>query len=308
MQRLRLEELEHPSGRDCVTLGNFDGVHLGHQRLVAAVLAAARANAGRAVVATFDPHPTRILGRRPAPASLMSFEQKAEALESLGVERLVTVPFDRRLAAMDAESFARDVLRGRLGAGTVVIGKGFRFGRGRGGDADVLRRIGLGVVEVDPELEGRQPISSTRIRAAVAEGDVEGARRMLGRPFATDGLVVTGDRRGRALGLPTANVDPENEAVPARGVYAARCRIRELLGWGTPLKAVVNVGERPTFAGSGRRIEAHLLGFEADIYGRRLRIEYHARLREERRFESARALVEQVREDAARASELLENA
>jgi len=223
------------------------------------------------------------------------------------VSRLVVLPFDAELARIDADDFATGVLRERLGARVIVVGRGFRFGRGRRGDVAALRKAAIEVVEIAPLMEEGEPVSSTRIRAAVAAGDVALAHQLLGRPFANDGSVVAGDRRGRALGIPTANVVAENEALPAEGVYAARCRLFDAGEWGPHVDAVVNVGRQPTFGGREQRVEAHLLGFEGEIYGRRLRIEYHARLRSQRRFEDAAALVAQVHEDIARARRLLEN-
>jgi riboflavin kinase/FMN adenylyltransferase len=307
MEQLRLEDLARGRAQDAVTLGNFDGVHRGHQRLVQRVVSEARKGSGRVVVATFEPHPARVLDPSRAPVALMTLAQKAEALEALGVSRLVVLPFDAELARIDADDFARGILRERVGARLIVVGRGFRFGRGRRGDAASLRQASLEVVEVEPLMEDGEPVSSTRIRTAVAAGEVALAQRLLGRPFAHDGSVVAGNGRGRGLGIPTANLVPENEARPADGVYAARCRLFEDGRWGPRVAAVTNVGRQPTFGGVERRIEAHLLEFEGDLYGRRLRIEYHARLREPHRFENAVALVGQVREDVARARRLLEN-
>jgi len=307
MEQLRLEDRAGERAQDAVTLGNFDGVHRGHQLLVEKVVREAGRGAGRAVVATFEPHPARVLDPPRAPVALMTLAQKAETLEALGVGRLVVLPFDAELARIDADDFARGILRERLGARVIVVGRGFRFGSGRRGDVAALRKAALEVVEIAPVMEDGEPVSSTRVRAAVAAGDVDLAHRLLGRPFANDGSVVAGDRRGRALGIPTANLVAENEALPGDGVYAARCRLFDAGRWGPRVSAVVNVGGQPTFGGQERRVEAHLLELEGEIYGRRLRIEYHARLRSQRRFEDAAALLGQVREDIARARRLLEN-
>jgi riboflavin kinase/FMN adenylyltransferase len=286
-----------------VAVGNFDGVHRGHQALVAAAVARSREGGGPAVVLTFDPHPARVLRPQAAPAALTTLAQKEELVAALGIDRLVVVPFDARLAALSPEAFAREVLQQALGARHVVVGESFRFGKGREGDPRRLEALGAGlgfaVEVVPPVLEGGRPISSSRVREALARGDVAEARRLLGRDYFVDGEVVRGDGRGRSIGVPTANLAPERQILPANGVYAARCRPGEL-GWHT---AAVNVGERPTFGGGRVRLEAHLLDFDGDLYGSRLRVAFHERLRGEQRFEGKDALVAQIRKDidAARA-------
>jgi riboflavin kinase / FMN adenylyltransferase len=287
-----------------VTVGNFDGVHRGHQALVQAVVQAARAFAGTAVALTFDPHPSRVLSPDRAPASLMTLDQKAEALSGLGIDRVVALPFSEKAAAASPEEFAREVLRGALGAEAVVVGTNFRFGRGRSGDLDRLQGLGeaLGfrVDGVAPVIHEGAPISSTRIREALARGAVAPAAEMLGRPYFVDGVVGRGDGRGRTLGIPTANLEPVNEILPARGVYAGEVSLAGV-AWG----AVVNVGRRPTFGGTRTTLEAHLLGFEGDLYGGRLRLAFRERLREERRFPGPEELVAQIHQDVARARALL---
>ena len=284
-----------------VAVGNFDGVHRGHQALVAAAVTRARAAGEAAVVLTFDPHPAAVLRPQAAPAALTTLAQKEELLAALGVDRLVVVPFDRRLAGLAPEAFATEVLEQAVGARHVVVGESFRFGRGRAGDPQGLvelgRTRGFGVEVVPPVMEEGQPISSSRVREALAGGRVDEALRLLGRAYFVDGLVERGDGRGRTLGIPTANLAPEPQILPARGVYAARCA----LGDGSLQAAVVNVGERPTFGGGRVRLEAHLIGFEGDLYGSRLRVAFHERLRDEQRFANAEALVAQIRADVAAA-------
>jgi riboflavin kinase / FMN adenylyltransferase len=292
-------------GPSIASLGNFDGVHRGHQALVAEVVQRARAKGALAVVATFDPHPATILRPGHAPLVLMSLEQKAEALDGLGVDRLAVLRFDLELAGLSGEEFALRILRDGLHAETIVVGAGFRFGRGRSGGTGLLRGLGFEVVEREPELQAGSPVSSTRVRDALARGDVGAASDLLGRPFANDGVVVQGDRRGRELGFPTANLAAENAAVPAAGVYACWCRVGGRDGFGARHAGVVHVGQRPTFAQEERRLEAHLLDFSGDLYGSRLRVEYVARLRGVRRFENVAALVAQVGEDVQGARELL---
>jgi riboflavin kinase/FMN adenylyltransferase len=304
MERERLGSggAPHP-GPASVAVGNFDGVHRGHQALVAAAVSRSRATGGSAVVLTFDPHPARVLRPQAAPAALTTLAQKEELVAALGIDRLVVVPFDARLAALSAEVFAREVLQQALGARHVVVGESFRFGRGREGDPRRLEALGASLgfaVEVVPPLvEGGLPISSSRVREALERGDVGEARKLLGRDYFVDGEVVRGDGRGRTIGVPTANLAPEEQILPTHGVYAARCRP----GAGAWHAAAVNVGERPTFGGGRVRLEAHLVDFEGDLYGARLRVAFHERLRGEQRFESTDALVAQIRRDieAARA-------
>jgi riboflavin kinase/FMN adenylyltransferase len=289
-----------------VALGNFDGVHRGHQALVALVVADRSAPSA---VLTFDPHPARVLNPAQAPSALMTLDQKAEALEALGVERLVVVPFTPAFARTSAEDFARVVLRGTLGALRVVVGEGFRFGHGRSGDVAALAaaggRLGFVVRSLPPVLEGGAPISSSRIRELLTRGEVEGAARLLGRSYAVDGTVVPGAGRGRGLGIPTANLAVQNETLPAEGVYACRFLLRGEAGGRA---AVANLGRRPTFGGGLPALEAHLLDFAGDLYGREARVEFVERLRGERAFPDAAALVQQVRRDAEAARAVLEKA
>jgi riboflavin kinase/FMN adenylyltransferase len=305
MERVRLEpggarERAHGSA---VAVGNFDGVHRGHQALVVAAVSRARTAGEAAVVLTFDPHPAAVLRPHAAPAALTTLAQKEELVAALGVDRLVVVPFDARLAALAPEAFATEVLQQSVGARHVVVGESFRFGRGRAGDPRALEELGrtrgFGVEVVPPVMEEGRPISSSRVREALAGGRVDDAQRLLGHPYFVDGVVVRGDARGRTLGFPTANLSPEPQILPARGVYAAQCRLAD----GNERPAVVNVGERPTFGGGRVTLEAHLIGFDGDLYDARLRVSFRHFLRAEQRFASAEALVAQIRADvdAARA-------
>jgi riboflavin kinase/FMN adenylyltransferase len=306
MQQLRLG-VHAPLGwpEPCVAIGNFDGVHRGHQTLVTAAVARARECGGTAVVLTFDPHPARVLAPERAPGSLTTLGQKAELLAGLGADVLAVLPFDEALARLAPAEFVRAVLAGSLRARRVFVGVGFRFGHRQSGDVAALAALGGGhgfmLEAIAPVLEGGEPISSSRVRDALARGDVEGARALLGRAYFIDGLVVAGDRRGRTIGVPTANLASENEVVPARGVYAARCRVAT----DRSHAAVVNVGERPTFGGAATTIEAHLLDFDGELYGSSLRLTFEHRLREERRFPGVEALVTQIGHDIARARTLL---
>jgi riboflavin kinase/FMN adenylyltransferase len=293
--------------RPVVAVGNFDGVHRGHQALVAAAVAAAHARGGTSVVLTFDPHPARVLAPEAAPSALMTLDQKAAALFALGIGALAVLPFTREVAAATPEEFASGVLRDAVGAESVVVGTNFRFGRARAGDVATLRgvgeRLGFDVIEVAPVIAAGGTVSSSRIREALARGDVGEANALLGRPHCVFGEVVRGDGRGRTIGIPTANVKPDNETLPALGVYAAWTFVD---GGPPACPAVVNVGRRPTFGGGGAlSIEAHILDFSADLYGRRLAVSFVSRLRGEQAFSGPDALVAQIRDDVTAARDVL---
>jgi riboflavin kinase/FMN adenylyltransferase len=306
MERLRLGSGTTAVGsQSAVAIGNFDGVHRGHQALVAAAVARAEQARGSAVVLTFDPHPARVLRPEAAPAVLTTLAQKEELVAALGIDRLVALEFDARVAALAPEAFARDVLAGALGAHHAVVGESFRFGHDRKGDARSLEALGaslgFSVQVVPPLVHAGRPVSSSRVREALVAGDVREAEALLGRPYALDARVVRGDARGRGLGFPTANLANEGQLVPARGVYAGRCEVPGGDVW----PAVVNVGERPTFGGTGVVVEAHLLDFEGDLYDARVRLSFLGRLRDERRFASKDELVARIQEDVREARALL---
>jgi riboflavin kinase / FMN adenylyltransferase len=306
----RLDTLEPRATAPCAAaIGNFDGVHRGHARLVAETVAAARKLGGRSVVLTFDPHPARVLSPESAPSSLLTLAQKAEILGGLGVDTLAVLPFTLGVAALEAESFARDVLGSCLGASALVVGDNFRFGRGRTGDSALLSelgvRLGWTVATIGPVTHLGERISSTRVRRALAEGDVATAAELLGRRFFVDGVVEAGDGRGRGLGFPTANVATANETLPGSGVYA--CLFAA--GGEPPREAVANLGTRPTFeGGAGQLLEVHVLDTDRDLYGRAVRTTFVARLRAEQRFPDADTLAHQIAEDVARAREVLADA
>lgn len=309
MEIVRLDTLSRRQWpAPAATVGNFDGVHRGHQALVSAAVAGARAGAGTAVVLTFDPHPSRVLSPHRAPSALMSLEQKAEVLGTLGVDVLAVLPFTAELSKQTPEEFARLVIAEALGARLVVVGSTFRFGRGRAGDLAQLRKLGraLGfeVQGLEPLLHEGAPISSSRVREALSRGAVEAVPPLLGRRYFVDGIVVRGAGRGRSLGIPTANLEVLNETIPGGGVYACWARVEG----GAPLRAVVNVGRRPTFGGGELTVEAHLIDFGADLYRRRLRLEFEARLREERAFSGPETLRAQILRDVAEAGRLLAKA
>jgi riboflavin kinase / FMN adenylyltransferase len=266
------------AGDRAVAIGTFDGVHLGHRRVIEGALAAGP----QAAVVTFDPHPRVALGNRVELISTL--ERRLELIESLGVGETLVVPFTPDLSLATPEEFARSTLE-PLGARVVVAGANFRFGRGRSGDLDLLGRLGFDARPV-PLVEG---VSSSRIRQLVVAGEVGRAAKLLGRPVEVEGIVVAGEARGGTLGFPTANLAvPSELLVPAFGIYAG-----EALGQ----RAATSIGVNPHYGGEERRIEAFLLDYEGDLYGRRLVIELWERLREERAFDSERELIEQIAHD-----------
>jgi riboflavin kinase/FMN adenylyltransferase len=272
---------ELPEERRAVAVGTFDGVHRGHRR----VIDAARTAGLRTTVVTFDPHPRTVLHGRVE--LLSTLERRLELLEEAGVEDVLVLRFDERLAALSAHDFAERMLRG-IGAETVAAGGTFRFGHGREGDLDLLEQLGFDVRRV-PLAEN---VSSSRIRELVHAGETEHAAALLGRPTEVEGIVVQGDGRGRELGFPTANLDvAEGLLVPPDGVYA---------GWSRDTRAAVSIGTNPHFDGVERRVEAHLLDFEGDLYGERLVVEVWGRIREQRRFDSLEELVAAIGDDVER--------
>jgi riboflavin kinase/FMN adenylyltransferase len=297
--------------RPVVTIGNFDGIHLGHQAILRTVVARARALSGDAVVYTFDPHPRKVLRPDSAPALLTTLEQRLELLEAAEVDAVVLEPFSAEFARTAPDAFVRECLHARLRPVEVYVGYDFHFGRDREGSMRLLTELGprLGfAVTIIPEItvdEG--DVNSTRIRRLLADGDAELAGRMLGRAYSVRGVIVRGDARGRELGFPTANLAPENEVLPAAGVYTGRLRVLDADDprAGAWLRVVTNVGLRPTFQGETLRAEAHVIDWSGDLYGRRVEISFLRRLREEKRFDGVAALRAQIAEDVARARELL---
>jgi riboflavin kinase/FMN adenylyltransferase len=285
-----------------VALGNFDGVHLGHQEVLRRAVEEGRRRGMKVVAATFHPHPRAILGAGDPPKLLTPVELRSEMLLAHGVDEVWVIPFDLALSRKTPEQFIKDVLIGEGGAGVVVVGKNFRFGyQAAGHFGDLLRLMrgaggtAVGVQVCEGGMEGG--ISSTRIRALISGGEVTEAAGLLGRPYVLRGEVVLGDKRGTSIGFPTANVQPDAEAViPARGVYAGFVSFGEKL-----YAACTNVGVAPTFARTESRVEAHLLDFEGDLYGRIVDVSFVERIRVERRFSGVEELTEQIRRDVEEA-------
>lgn len=279
-----------------VAIGNFDGVHLGHARVLARLRREAAAGRLAPLVLTFLPHPEKSFGRRQV-RLLQTDDQKFRSLAALGIRDILTIALTPRLAALSPEAFASDILAKRLRARTVVVGRSFRFGQNRGGSPDDLRRLGrragFKAVVVPPVRVAGRVASSTLIRKALARGDVSLAGALLGRPYEIEGTVVRGRGRGRSLGFPTANLRTKNELLP-RGVYAT-----EVLLSGRRLLAMTNVGTGPTFGGRRLVVESSLLDFDGDLRGRKIAVRFLKRLRPERKFPSREALVRQLLRDAA---------
>lgn len=293
-----------------VAIGNFDGVHRGHRAVLEAARQRARDSGAPFGVLTFEPHPRELLAPQSAPPRLTPLRAKAKLLAEAGADRLFVQRFDRALAAHPPDSFVRAVLADGLGVRDIVVGEDFRFGRGRSGDvaslAELGRRHGFGVHAVAPIADGATVCSSSRIREAIALGDLGTACRLLGHPHRVEGVVVAGDRRGRALGYPTANLRLRRPLplLPPDGVYAVRAGLSEngRIGW---YDAAANLGVSPTFAGTPHRLEVHLFDQDRDLYGRRLCVAFVARLRGEEAFASVDRLVAQMGRDCARARDIL---
>jgi len=298
--------LSAPLRAPVVAIGNFDGVHVGHRRLLDLARARATALDGQAVVLTFEPHPAKVLAPRLAPPLICTPARKRELLAESGVDVLCLEPFDARTAAQSASEFVARTLVERLGAREVVVGYDFTYGTKRGGNVQTLVEAGRAAgfaVHVVPQVSVDGLVaSSTKIRELLHEGNVAGARLLLGRDFDVDGTVVRGAGRGRELGIPTANVAAEGELIPRRGIYATRVSV----DGGPWIGAATSLGTNPTFGGQATTLEPHLLDFDGDLYGRRLRVAFVAWLRGEERFASIDALVTQIRADIAETRAALE--
>jgi riboflavin kinase/FMN adenylyltransferase len=314
------EDLPADARGAVLAIGNFDGVHLGHRGVIKETGAIAKRLGAPLAVMTFEPHPRRLFAPDAAPFRLASLEAKARALADLGVDQLIVCPFDRAFAAIPAADFINDILLARLGVQHVVVGDDFCFGHQRAGDIALLRARGADI-GADASADGGfgvtpapqvcdtdgQVISSNTIRTALGAGDMATARRLLGRPWELDGLVVHGDARGRELGFPTANIDMDDYLHPAKGVYAVRVGVPdgpggEAISW---WDGAASFGLRPQFEGKDLRLEVFLLDFSGDLYGRTLRVVFHAFLRGEQTFADTAGLIHQMEQDVAQTREIL---
>jgi riboflavin kinase / FMN adenylyltransferase len=284
-----------------LTLGVFDGLHLGHQRIMRTVVERAAAIGAVPTAITFDPHPRAVLHPDTAPPLLQTLDQRLANFEVLGVGQAIVIPFSMEFSQQPAELFLSSIVRGRLHAREVYLGKGFAFGRGRGGNIELLRQmsseLGFAADEVDEVCLRGQRISSSRIRKLLAEGRVNLTRRMLGRPYGVEGVIIRGDRRGHTIGFPTANLKPENRVVPRYGVYATATLID-----GSWRKSITNIGVRPTFeSDADPSIETYIFDFDGDLYGDVLRVRFLHRIRDEKKFSGIDELKAQIEADSVRA-------
>ncbi len=298
------EKIYQRFDRPAVALGNFDGVHLGHQEILKRTVRAAAAQSREAVVYTFDPHPRVVLNKAPDVPRITSFSERAEILEHLGIDVLVVAEFTLQFAAQSPRQFVENILLEELGAEDIFIGENYRFGAGRAGTPATLkamsREMGFRVNVVPSLIKGDQRISSSRIRDHLLNGEIRQANELLGREFSVQGKVIHGHHRGRQLGFPTANFKPEAKLHPPEGVYAAYCRVG-----GKICPAVMNIGRNPTFKDRRVSYEVHILDFDHDIYGNTIKVFLVEKLRGEKAFNGPEELVAQIRKDVERCRGIL---
>src|SRR5436190_961377 len=284
-----------------LTLGVFDGLHLGHQRIMQRVVDRAKAVKAVPTAITFDPHPRAVLHPESAPPLLQTLDQRLANFEVLGIKQAIVIPFTREFADVPAEEFLSDIIRDRLHAKEVYLGKGFAFGKDRGGNIELLRamssQLGFVADEVDEVQLRGQRVSSSAIRELLAAGRVNLARRMLGRPYGVEGVIIRGNRRGHTIGFPTANLKPHNRVIPRFGVYATATLID-----GTWRRSITNIGVRPTFENTTEpSIETYIFDFDSELYGDALRVRFLHRIRDERKFNGIDELRAQIEKDTRRA-------
>lgn len=304
-----MAEVPAPPANAVVTIGNFDGVHLGHQELVGKVVAHAKRIGGTPVAITFRPHPRAVLRPTDPPHLITTYEERAELLANCGVEWLVEEPFSREFSNISPDQFVNQVLVHGLNTKVLYLGYDFAFGKERSGSVETLQRLaearGIEIHVVPPLKVNAQPVSSSLIRKTLDEGNIEFVNQCLGRSFFLTGLVWRGEGRGRTIGVPTANMQTAHRKYPRVGVYATRTRWR-----GDWYKSISNIGYNPTFKGDGTdlplKIETHLFDFQADMYGDEIRVEFHAFLRAEKKFSGVDALLAQMKEDFKEARGILE--
>ena len=300
------EPMPDPLRGAIIALGNFDGFHAGHQAVAGEAIRWAREEGRPAIVATFDPHPVQFFKPDIAPFRLTTLEQRQELYLAAGATAMLVFHFDAELAGTSAQDYVADILGARLGAAGVVTGEDFTFGAARGGNIDVLRDVGaaqgIRIRTVGPVAEGGEIVSSSRIRDALRKGDPQEAARLLTRPFAIRGIVQHGDKVGRTIGYPTANLSVESYLRPKFGVYAVTGRI---LATGQMLKGAANIGIRPQFTPPKELLEPYFFDFQGDLYGQEVEVAFHHFLRGEAAFDSLDALIDQIERDCTQAAELL---
>jgi riboflavin kinase/FMN adenylyltransferase len=290
-----------------VALGNFDGVHIGHQAIIRSAIGRARDLGGSAFALTFDPLPAKVLAPERAPRLILTAVDKAELLRTSGLDGVIVLEFTWALSRLEPREFAREYLRDRVGVRTVVVGHNVSFGHNRAGDAAMMRELGLELgfdtIVVGPIKLAGADVSSTGVREAIVAGDLRRAAQMLGRNHFLSGPIVHGRERGRTIGFPTANLQPRTECLPPDGVYATRIVLAD-----GAHPSITNIGMRPTFAEPERSFEAHIFDFDRDIYGQEVRLELIERIRPERKFASGQELAQQIATDLRRAKEILASA
>ncbi len=302
-----LETLPQPYNAATVAIGTFDGVHSGHQAIIRTAVEDARRHNRPALVLTFDRHPVELLAPERAPLLLTTPLQRNRLIAELGADALVIIAFDAALSQLSPEAFIRDILKAKLGAEAIVVGENFCFGRGRAGNTALLRdaqeTFDFRLHALAPVLVGGEPVSSTRIRECLRTGEIAEAEALLNHPFLLSGTVVSGQRLGRELGYPTANLAlTHRQVVPANGIYAVRVTLEA----GRTFGGACSIGDRPTIPGAGYSIETYLLDFAGDIYGCAMTIQFVKRLREELRFDSLDALKAQMTADVRQVRRVLE--
>ena len=303
-----LDQIKEPFKRAVITIGNFDGVHIGHQALFHEVIEKAAAIDGTSVAMTFEPHPMRVLRQNNHPPLITLYEQKAELIEHTGIDVLICVPFTLEFAALSAERFIKNLLVQKIGMQAIVVGEDYSFGKNREGNIEMLRSyaqqygfevIVAGWVRSARAMQDR--ISSTRIRELIIDGLMEQAEKMLGRSYQIRGRVVTGrDRGGKVLGIPTANINLNDELCPKTGIYAVTVEFN-----GEKYKGVANIGYSPTFDDHQFTVEVHILDFSDNIYGKKIRVNFVKRIRDEKKFSSISDLIDQIKLDIVAGREIL---
>lgn len=299
-----VSDIKEPLHNAVVTVGNFDGVHLGHREIFRKIKEAAAVLGGVSVVVTFIPHPLKVLAPEKSPRLINTYAEKEILIEASGIDYLVEIPFDQQFAATTAREFVEKVLVGKLGVRKLIIGYDYAFGSNRQGNVSLLSRLGkefsFDVEELKPIGNGNTIFSSSAIRAMIAEGNVKGVVPLLGRHFSLGGVVVHGHHRGKGLGFPTANLVTEKELLPRNGVYAVKVKIDEVLHDGA-----CSVGTNPTFRDQGLFIEVFIFDFEADLYHKELRVYFIDRIRDEKTFDDVSSLKQAIREDIQRCRHIL---
>jgi riboflavin kinase/FMN adenylyltransferase len=301
---LDLKQLKRQFPYPVVTLGNYDGVHLGHQQIFQQVIDNAHHKSGTSIIFTFEPHPLHVLSPYNAPPLLNTFRRKMELFESFGIDVVVCAEFTIEFAAMPPEEFVQKILVEKIGVKEIYVGYDYAFGKGKKGTTEALKQMGkeknFKVTIVPAYTLQEEAVSTTGIRKRVLNGQMEGVTRMLGRTYATEGIVVPGDHRGKTLGFPTANIYSHNQIYPKRGVYAVQVEHSEQL-----YNGVVNIGTHPTFGEGEVTIEVHILDFHEEIYGQFVRVLYIKRLRDEIAFKSKEDLICQIKKDIDEANKII---